>query len=418
MKSIFYLALRTTKFALVFLIVACLEKNNNTSEKPIKTELNKSTAHSTVVNCIKSKPSDEEFEVDFRKTEALPTALKPLGKSSLKLVQKQQQALLYKSIDQNTWDSGINIETSQNVKNSRYLMFHYKLATPKQLGDKITFNISLKINGVQSIWNRKTRTGVIHKYLAADSEGWMTAHIDLNQIYEHWERQTGHIGKMELTSLTLKSGVGKNKGFYRGGIYFRDIKIGNTAQAVTIETKKNRIVRGDKIVVNPQISGELFFTGWSSPTLLLKEAQRLAHTKYGKKVTLKAGEQSVIDTSSFHPGIYNFSIVQNGVIEASHEFVIAYPENHKFDMKDQDLIGSVNIWNDTEMAREYNKHYSVVAACGKGSWAELQPEENRYDFESLDRLLEFAAYTQKPIVYKFNHPAPDWIFNYVAHVGG
>ena len=39
----------------------------------------------------------------------------------------------------------------------------------------------------------------------------MTAHIDLHQIYEHWERQTGHIEKMELTP-SLKTRVGKNKG--------------------------------------------------------------------------------------------------------------------------------------------------------------------------------------------------------------
>ena len=66
------------------------------------------------------------------------------------------------------------------------------------------------------------------------------------------------------------------------------------------------------------------------------------------------------------------------------------------------------------MAREYNKHYSVVA-CGK--LGRTSTRRKRYDFESLDRS-EFAAYTQKPIVYKFNHPAPNWIFNYVAHVGG
>ena len=430
MRSKFYLAVCTTGLAAVFLMTGYSEESGKTTKNligiEVKTSAEKRTtateqqAGMTVVHCRKSIRSDEEFEVDFRKTKALPAAVKPHGKSLLKLVQiEQEQALRYNPLDQKSWNSGINIEVSQNVKHSRYLMFHYKLGTPKQAGGRIKFNISLNINGIQSKWNKKTKTGVINKSLAADSEGWMSARFDLDKIVQHWKKQTGHTGKMELTSLLLKPGVGrKNSELYRGGIYFRDIKIGNTPQTVTIETKQNHIVRGTKIVVDPQISGELFFTGWSAPTLHLKDTQRLVRTKHGKKVTLKAGQQTVIDTSSFHPGVYNLSMIQNGVIEASHEFVVAYPENHVFDMKNQDLIGAVNIWNDIDMTREYNKHYSVVAACGMGGWAKLQPEENRYDFESLERLLEFAAYTQKPIMYKVNHPAPDWIFNYVAHVGG
>ena len=43
MKSIFYLAVFTTRLAVVFLIVACLEKNDKTTNKLAKLEVKKST---------------------------------------------------------------------------------------------------------------------------------------------------------------------------------------------------------------------------------------------------------------------------------------------------------------------------------------------------------------------------------------
>jgi len=182
---------------------------------------------------------------------------------------------------------------------------------------------------------------------------------------------------------------------------------------------RDRFVRGEVVEVKPSRSGVLCLTGWSHPKLDAGTIARQAtETEFGTFRKVRKGDRVGFKTAGLRPGVYNVSLIDGSEIKAAKEIVIAYPDDYVFDLKDPLLHGIKNTWNDNPKAQEYDKHYSVVAVCSQIGWAELQPERDRFDFSKLDALLAWSAYTQKPAIFKFNAPAPEWIFDYVAHVGG
>ena len=270
-------------------------------------------------------------------------------------------------------------------------------------GNKVAYNQNNA--GMQGFWSRDI------------SPSGMKIECNLDSIIRGYELQfnDGNTFNGIIDYVLIEFGRGD---FVIGkSIGIDNIEIG-VAKVETLGVSDTRIVKGEELKLISSENGEFYFTGWSKPEIDLDELNRIAETKQGMKKESEAGETVSFNTENLHPGVYNVSIVSSDIVLETKEIVIAYPDNYQFDLEDPNLYGVKNIWNASRDAKEYNKHYLVVAVAGNDWWDKIQPTEGQFDWSTLDDILADAAYTQKPVVYKINTPAPEWIFNYVAHVGG
>lgn len=270
-------------------------------------------------------------------------------------------------------------------------------------GDKVVYNQNMA--GMQGLWNRNITPAGTPLEFNLDSiiRGYELQHNDGNTFNDT-------IGNVLIEFGTGSDVTGKT-------IAIDNIEIG-VIKVEALNLSATRIVQGEDLELMSPEEGQFYLTGWSNPKVELNELKRIAETKYGIQKESKPGETVIFNTETLHPGVYNASIVCSGSILQTKEIVIAYPEDYVFDLKEPSLFGIKNAWVGWEKARAYNKHYSVVAVEGSAYWNELQPAENQFDFSSIDELLDDCAYTQKPVILKINVPTPEWMFDYVAHVGG
>lgn len=279
----------------------------------------------------------QEWEVDFRDVAAIPANVIPVGGYQagdfvLGAVNDEQVLAVDNTGISSPWSLGFEITgLSNNIEDFPYLVFHYKLASPKPAGGLINFRLQLTINGIKTQWNAATQTGVINANLAADSADWVLAVIDLRPLMAHWREQVGLVEPMLLETVHIGPGAIHNlSSQYWDVIYFRGLRIGPASKSIGLDPQivesaqfsagtNGWVYQGEDILINPLESGTVYMTkirdvNMSDPDYAINAVRQISVT---------SGRQDTINTTGLETGTYDLALVINGIIEDQQQIHLA-----------------------------------------------------------------------------------------------
>lgn len=356
-----------------------------------------------------------EYTQYFNENE-VPAEITPGDINSVSNFRIENNQLVFDVIGGNWASVGPLININMPVEEARGEMFRFIVYSYMGSDFKAGVRATFIIDGKKVDWN-DNNAGMQGRWNRDFSAAGTRLEFSCDSIIRGYELQfnDGNTFNGTIDYVLIEFGKGSD-------VIGKSIGIDNIELAVAapemLSVTDTCIIQGEDFEITSTEDGELYLTGWSSPFIVLRDLNRIVETKYGMKKEAKSGQPVIFSTETLHPGVYNVSIVKDGIRLETIEIVIEYPNDYVFDLKNPNLFGIKNIWNKDSKAEEYNKHYAVVAAAGNDKWEHIQEAEGQFDWSYLDSLLANAAYTQKPLIYKINTPAPEWIFNYVAHVGG
>jgi hypothetical protein len=297
----------------------------------------------------------DEFHVDFREVPSLPAGIVPGGELQagdlrLETVDGEQVLAVDLTDVSDNFGATFNLtglDLAVNDTEPLYLVFHYIPHQPKADDGLMNFRVTMVVNGIGTVWNSETSSGVINQNLPVAASVWRLALIDLQPLLSHWRRQTGSTEPMRLQTLNLGPGsTGQADKQYRDKLFFRGFLVGPNPSTMGVTYDGDApngnatwIPHGDRIMVQPFTAGNLYVSKVRQPYAFYtnESTGRFDETEYARHASIQlqvtAAQTYQIDTNDFNEGPFNqvsgsyeILLVNEGSVESVHPFHLAFKQ--------------------------------------------------------------------------------------------